>query len=249
MPDKKIKAVLFDLGETLVSFGKVSTVRLFRQGAKMSYKFLKAAGQPVDNFKYYCWRNLLSLRIHYWLSGITGKDFDALVLLKKIGTKMGIKLNEEQWRHLEWLWYEPLSRVAKVESGTAETLAALKKLGLKLGIVSNTFVNGSSLDKHLEQLGILDFFSVRVYSYEFDFRKPDARIFKAAAERIGETRESILFVGDRIGKDIKPAIKTGMTAVLKAAYTNAGKEIPEGVRKINQLSELPSLIKKINANS
>ena len=249
MPDKKIKAVLFDLGETLLNFGRVNTSRLFRQGAKTSYKFLKAAGQPVDNFKYYCWRNLLSLRIRYFLSNVTGKDFDALALLKKIGTKMGIKLNEEQWRHLEWLWYEPLSKVAKVEPETAETLAALKKLGLKLGIVSNTFVNGSSLDKHLEQLGILDFFSVRLYSYEFDFRKPSTQIFKAAAEKIGEMLENILFVGDRIDKDIKPAIKTGMQAVLKAAYTNAGKKIPKGVRKINRLSELPSLIKKINASS
>jgi len=247
MSDKKIKAVLFDLGETLLNFGKVNTTRLFRQGAKMSYKFLKTTGQPIGDFKYYCWRNLLSLRIRYFLSNITGKDFDALRLLKKIGTKMGIKLGEEQWRHLEWLWYEPLSKAAYVESDIAETLTKLKESGIKLGIVSNTFVNGSSLDKHLEQLGILDFFSVRLYSYEFDFRKPSTQMFKAAAEKIGEMLENILFVGDRIDKDIKPAIKTGMQAVLKAAYTNAGKKIPKGVRKINQLSELLALIEKNNA--
>jgi FMN phosphatase YigB (HAD superfamily) len=55
-----------------------------------------------------------------------------------------------------------------------------------------------------------------------------------------------LYVGDRIDKDIKPAIKSGMHAVLKAAYTNAGKKIPEGARKINQLSELAGLIETIN---
>jgi putative hydrolase of the HAD superfamily len=111
---------------------------------------------------------------------------------------------------MEWLWYEPLSKVSKVESDIAETLAALKELGLKLGIVSNTFITGSSLDKHLEQLGILDFFPIRVYSYEFDFRKPDARIFKAAAEKVGERLENIMFVGDRVDKDVKAASKTGM---------------------------------------
>jgi FMN phosphatase YigB (HAD superfamily) len=120
-------------------------------------------------------------------------------------------------------------------------------LGLKLGIVSNTFVTASSLDRHLEQYGILDFFPVRLYSYELDFRKPDARIFKAAAEKIGEKAENILFVGDRINKDIKPAAKAGMRAVLKAAYTNVGRELPKGVRKINKLSELPALIEKINS--
>jgi hypothetical protein len=38
-----------------------------------------------------------------------------------------------------------------------------------------------------------------------------------------------------------------MHAVLKDAYTNAGKTPPNGAWKINQISELPALIKKINA--
>ena len=249
MPDKKIKAVLFDLGETLLNYGRVNTTRLFRQGARLSYDFLKSCGQPVGNFNYYCWLNLMSLRIRHWLSSITKNDFNSLVLLRGIGTKKGIRLDRQQWRHFAWLWYEPLSKVGQAEPKIKETLTALKKLGLKLGIVSNTFVTGSSLERHLEQLGILDFFSVRVYSYEFDFRKPDARIFKVAAERIGETLENIMFVGDRIDTDIKPATKTGMQAVLKEAYTNIGKKIPKGVWKINRLSELPSLIEKINVGT
>jgi len=249
MPHKKIKAVLFDLGETLVNYGKVNTTRLFKQGARLSYDFLKSCGQPVGNFNYYCWRNLIALRIRHWLSSITKNDFNSLVLLRGIGTKKGIRLDRQQWRHFAWLWYEPLSKIGKAEPKTAETLAALKNSGLKLGIVSNTFVTGSSLEKHLEQLGILDFFSVRLYSYEFNFRKPDTRIFEAAAERIGEKLENILFVGDRIDKDIKPAAKTGMQTVLKAAYTNVGEKSPKGAWRINQLAELPALIEKINADA
>lgn len=226
MPNKKIKAVLFDLGETLLTFGRVDKARIYRQGARSTYDFLQSCGQPVVNFRYYYWRNLLLLRIHHWLSCIIKKDFDALELLKKSGTKRGIKLSDRQWHHLAWLWYEPLSKVAKAELKTKETLTVLKELGLKLGIVSNTFVNAYSLDKHLQQLGILDFFPVRLYSYEFDFRKPDARIFRAAADRLGEMLENILFVGDQINNDIKAAAKNGMHAVLKAAYTNAGKRPP-----------------------
>ncbi|MHC4659965.1 MAG: HAD family hydrolase [Planctomycetota bacterium] len=247
MPDKKIKAVLFDLGETLLNYGKVNTTRLFRQGARLSYDFLKSLGQPVGNFEYYCWRNLIALRIRRWISNITKNDFNSLVLLRGIGTKKGIKLDRQQWRHFAWLWYEPLSKVSQAEPEAAETLTELKKMGLKLGIVSNTFVNGSSLEKHLEQLGLLDFFTVKLYSYEFNFRKPDSRIFRVAAERIGEMLENILFVGDRIDTDVKPAVRTGMQAVLKAAYTNTGKKTPKGAWKINQLFELPALIEKNNA--
>jgi HAD superfamily hydrolase (TIGR01549 family) len=249
LPDKKIKAVLFDLGDTLLNFGQVNTTRLFRQGARLSYDFLKSCSQPVGNFQYYCWRNLMGLRIRHLLSNITKKDFNSLALLRRIGIKKGIRLDGKQWRHFGWLWYEPLSKVATTEPKIKETLAVLKNLGLKLGIVSNTFVNGCSLDKHLKQLGILDFFTVRVYSYEFDFRKPNTQIFKVAAKRIGETLENILYVGDRIDKDIKPAVKTGMQAVLKAAYTNAGKKVPQGAWKINRLCELPGLVKRINAEA
>ncbi|UCC21514.1 MAG: HAD family hydrolase, partial [Planctomycetota bacterium] len=77
--------------------------------------------------------------------------------------------------------------------------------------------------------------------------KPDARIFKAAAEKMGEMPQNIMFVGDRIDKDIQPAAKAGMWAVLKAAYTNIGKQIPQGIWKVDELAELPALIKRINA--
>ena len=245
----EIKAILFDLGETLLNFGKFKATRLFRQGARLSYDFLKSCGQPTGSFEYYCWRNLIALRIRHLVSDITRNDFNSSALLRQIGTKKGIRLDGQQWRHFAWLWYEPLSRVATTEPKIKENLTALKELGLKLGIVSNTFVSGWSLEKHLEQLGILDFFTVRVYSYEFDFRKPDARIFKIAAERLDETMENILYVGDRIDNDIKPALRAGMQAVLKAAYTNAGKKTPKGAWKIEFLSELPALIEKINAGS
>jgi FMN phosphatase YigB (HAD superfamily) len=72
-------------------------------------------------------------------------------------------------------------------------------------------------------------------------------MFKISAERIGEAVENILYVGDRIDMDIIPTLKIGMHAVLKDAYTNAGKELPDGAWKIPSISELPALIKKINA--
>ena len=245
--NNQIKAVLFDLGETLLDFGKVKTTRLFRQGARLSYDYLKSCGQPVGNFEYYCWSNLIALRFRHFISNITKNDINSTALLRRIGTKKGIKLDAEQWRHFAWLWYQPLSKIATTDQKIKETLISLKGLGLKLGILSNTFVNAYSLEKHLKQLGILDFFTVRMYSYQFDFRKPDLRIFKIAAERIGEAVENILYVGDRIDMDIEPALKVGMQPVLKAAYTNAGKTPPNGAWKIEHLSELPVLIEKNNA--
>lgn len=246
MTDKKIKALLFDLGDTLLDFGKINPGKIFRQGAGLSYDFLKSCGQPVGSFKYYCLWNMAALQFRRLISNITRNDFNSLSLLRWAGMKKGVRLDGDQWRHFAWLWYEPLYKVATVEPDIKETLTKLKNSGLKLGIVSNTFVCGDSLEKHMEQVGILDFFGPRMYSYEFNFRKPDPRIFKIAAERIGEAPGNILFVGDRINMDIRPAIKVGMKAVMKTAYTNNGKKIPDSAWKINHISELPALIEKIN---
>jgi len=245
--DYKIKAVFFDLGETLLTFGRVNTTRLFRQSARLSYTFLKNLSQPVGNFRRYCFKNLFHMRIHYVLSNIIKKDFDAFALLKKVNNKL--KLSDSQWQHLAWLWYEPLSKLAKVESDIIQTLTALVNLNLRLGILSNTFIHSSSLEKHLSQFNILDFFTVRLYSYQFRFRKPDVRIFKSAAEKIGELPKNILFVGDLISTDIKPALKAGMRTVLKSAYTNECKKVPQTVLRINRLSELPDLVQKINSQA
>jgi putative hydrolase of the HAD superfamily len=245
--EAKIKAVLFDLGETLLNFGRFSATRAFRQGARLSYDYLKSCGQPVGNFEYYCWLNLIVLRVRHIISGILKNDFNSTALLRRLGRRKGVTLDGDQWRHFAWLWYEPLSKIATIEPKIKETLAALEKMGLKLGILSNTFVNGHSLEKHLEQVGILDFFPIRLYSYEFNFRKPDTRIFRIAAGRVGEAVENIMYVGDRIDKDIVPTLKIGMHAALKDAYTNAGETPPDGAWKITRVSELPALIKKINS--
>jgi HAD superfamily hydrolase (TIGR01549 family) len=242
-----IKAVLFDLGDTLLNFGRIQANRVFRQSARLTYDYLVKNGQPAGSFKWYCLRNFIALRLQNLWADITSRDFDALSLLKKSGTKRGYKLTDAQWREVGWLWYEPLGKIATVEPDIKDTLAGLCRMGLKLGILTNTFISACSLDRHLAQAGILDFFPCRLYSYQFNFRKPDRRIFKAAIAKIGEPAENTLFVGDRLDRDIWPALKAGMRAVLKSAYTNAGKNVPTGAWKIERLYELPALIEKINA--
>lgn len=243
-----IRAVLFDLGETLLTFGKVPTTKLILQGARSSYDFLAEQGQPVGSFAGYFLRYLVRLRLRYFLAEFRGKDFDSLALLEQVGRKEGVDFSRRQWEEVIWRWYEPLSRRADIEPDLHETLTHLTESGIKLGIVSNTFVNRASLDRQLADLGLLDFFPVRLYSYELAMRKPDPRVFGIAAERIGEAPQNILFVGDRIDADIQAALDCGMRAALKEAYTNAGKDIPGGAWKIRRIAELPTLVERTNSS-
>lgn len=245
----EIKAVLFDLGETLLNFGKVKTTKLILQGARSSYDFLKDQDQPVGSFPGYFLRYLVRLRLRHFLAEFRGRDFDSLALLQEVGRKEGVDFSREQWEEVIWRWYEPLSVLAEIEPDLHETLARLTESGLKLGIVSNTFVNRASLERQLKELGLLDFFCMRVYSYELGMRKPDPRVFQIAAERIGQAPENILFVGDRVDMDVQPALACGIRAALKDAYTNAGKNSPPGAWKIQHISELPVLIEQANAKT
>ena len=182
----KIKAVLFDLGDTLLNFGDVDVPTVFKEGAKSTYSFLKEAGQPVGNFKRYAFRNFFAVKWRTFISDITGNDFDSLELLKKIGKKKKYNLDEAQWRKVAELWYEPLKKFGHPEDDIHETLGKLKEMGLKLGIVSNTFVTAFSLDKHMSQAGLDGFFDFVLYSYQVPWRKPGKKIFSYAAEKIGE---------------------------------------------------------------
>ncbi len=248
MVQTRIKAVLFDLGETLVNFGKIDSGRLFKEAGRRSYTFLKKLNQPVGRFRRYFWRNMWGLYVRYYISLVTGRDFDSLALLEKYGRMRGFNLSREEWQELNWLWYEPLRKRARTEPDLAETLTKLTQAGLKLGIVSNTFVSSGALDRHLAEEGLISFFDTRVYSCEFGFRKPDKRIFLEAARQVGAEPANIIYVGDRINKDVKGALRAGMKPVLKNAYTNAGKKPPTGVERIERISELPELVGKINGD-
>jgi len=239
---------LFDLGETLLTFGRVDTSYYFKLGAKLTYNYLKQLEQPVGNFSVYRFRNLFAIRWQYFLSSISGNDFDALGLLKRIGLRRSYHLSEDQWDQLCWLWYEPLSTQGKVEANIKDTLGKLRDMNLKLGILSNTFINSSSLNRQLSNLEILEYFDEIMYSYEFDSRKPSEKIFIEASEKIGVAPGKIVFVGDRIDKDIRPALKLGMTAVLKDAYANTGKKTPEGAYRIKTISQLPNIVESTNCS-
>lgn len=247
---EQIRAVLFDLGDTLINFGRVSALGLFGKSCRLTYDFLKNNDQPVGNYPLYYAKNISSIYFHLLISKISGKDFDAYDVLKKNCRKYGIKLDDEQTEQLLWLWYQPLYRKSTTEENLADTLRRLKEeQNLKLGIVSNTFIPRSCLDRHLKELGIIDYFDFQLYSCEFTCRKPTPDIFIEAADRIEVRLPHIAFVGDRIDKDIKSALMLDMTAVLKKAYTNHNDKIPEKAHRIRRLHELPDLIKNLNSKN
>ncbi|MBN1786760.1 MAG: HAD family hydrolase [Sedimentisphaerales bacterium] len=243
MTEKKIQAVVFDLGDTILNFGKVDAKALFKEGGKKAHQLLKDLGQPVGELKPFLVRHLLTIRAMNLWSNIIKRDFDSLEILKKINTKKGVKLTDTQWQDFAWCWYEPLAKCAKIETDLKETLSKIKQTGAKIGLLSNTFINKTTLEKHLAQLDILKFFDAKLYSYQFKFRKPNKKIFIEAAKKLNCNPSNILFVGDRVDTDIIGALGANMLAAIKETYTNTLAKIPKDVIKIEKLAELVEIVK------
>jgi HAD superfamily hydrolase (TIGR01549 family) len=212
---KRIQGILFDLGDTLLNFGVIDVPALFQAGAKLAYDQLQAWGLAVPRFARYHRKQLWGIRWSYFKSYLTGREFNAAALIARLHEKMGYHLTPEQVRELAWLWYRPLREVAKTEADLPATMERFRRDGLVLGAVSNTFVPGEVLDRHLREEGLLDLLPVRIYSCDVGHRKPDRAIFQIAAKRTGLPPGATLFVGDLLQADIRGARRAGMISVLK----------------------------------
>ena len=241
-----IQGVLFDLGDTLIDFGRVDIDHLFAQGARLAYDYLRSLNQPLPDFSLFHRWQLRAIRFRWLISRFTGREFNSMEVLGRISKKIGQKLTDKQTEELAWLWYEPLSKCAKVEDGIINVLDELSSKGLKLAIVSNTFVPAVVLDRHLSQLGLLEYFPIRVYSCDVNYRKPDRRIFSICLDRLNLSPQDAMFVGDQIKVDIIGAKRVGMVSVLKDP---SGKKRHWRIRpdyRITSLKQLPGIINQHN---
>lgn len=115
-----------------------------------------------------------------------------------------------------------------------EVLRALKRRGLRIGVVTN----GPSLmqNRKLDVSGLRPLLDIAVVSGDEGVHKPDPEIFRRAAARLGVACESCLYVGDHLVNDVQGARAAGMHPV----YINAfGRDQhPDGVPEITNLCEL-----------
>jgi putative hydrolase of the HAD superfamily len=235
-----LQAILFDLGDTLLDFEPMDTRAEFKRAAKLTYDHLAAAGASLPDFDRYTRVYYRAVRWAYFWAKLRRREFDSFTLLRSFHQRMGLPLDDELMRELAWLWFAPVTEHTRIEENLIPTLEAMRGAGLRLGVISNTFVPGFVHDRHLEMTGLLEFFSVRVYSSGVGYRKPDRRIFQAALRQLDVPAQQTLFVGDLVKTDIIGARRMGMRTALKQPYANARRHriADHVVRKIADLMHL-----------
>ncbi len=204
MTERPYRAVLFDFGGVLTSPVQVAIARFFVETGVRPERFsavmVDAYGSPpVD-------------AIDGWhASGLVAALETGRLPLQDFETQLAAALSEGLAAPLR---AEGLA--ARLFDGLEPnpemlwTVAAVRRLGLRTAVVSNTWGAPPVLDD------MADLFDALVLSHEEGCRKPDAAIYLLAATRLGVAPEACVFVDD-IPVNVEGAEAVGMAGVLHRA--------------------------------
>ncbi|MGP8302133.1 HAD family hydrolase [Streptomyces inhibens] len=127
-------------------------------------------------------------------------------------------------------------------------LAALRDAGQWLGIAGNQTVRAGGILRSL----FTDDVDLIGTSDDWGASKPDPLFFERVADVVPFENDQILYVGDRVDNDLRPAVSAGMhTALVHRGpwatiqwNTVEARELP--TFRIESLAELPEAITKFN---
>ena len=220
-----LKAVLFDLGDTLIktpciitNFQKI----LEAHGIHRTQDEILTAYEESE--KRFSMELMKIMFDEFWIKRNN-------MLLEKLGIFGRIDLakiiTEEWWDHADVSVYPDVN----------ETLIELKRRGLKTGIITNGLQ--SDLAKLLTKTGLnTNAFDIIITVDPIGLMKPEREIFHHALEKIQVSPNEALFVGDTVEYDYEGAKKAG----LKALLIDRDGKINENVEKIRDLREILALV-------
>ena len=230
----KIKAVLFDLYGTLVGF-EPSRFVIQSQVAKKYDLFLTEAGVSKGYFladKFMAEQNAVNpIRS---MSIVEKEEFFARyeqLVLSGDGLEVELSLCKKIFKELQNISYSMV-----LYEDVIPTLNSLRKLNLKLGLISNMDKSGSEI---LDEFNLSSYMDVCITSKEAKVEKPDSKIFNMALSKLDIDATNSIYIGDQILSDIEGAKNSKMLPILidrESSHTDYQGQ------KISDLSKLIDLL-------
>jgi 2-haloalkanoic acid dehalogenase type II len=201
-----IKAVLFDLGNTLVktwipelTYEKV----LASLGIRRSVEEIRQAlAKTEEEFKLHKYRLTYGKVPYkeYW------DRWDSLVL-----KHLGVSENRRLVREIQTRWFDHAD--CEIYPDVKHTLSKLKQRGLKTGLISTAYEE--DIDAISKKAGLeTSLFDIVIGANTIKEEKPHPDVFKCALEKLNVKPEETLFIGDNIDADYRGAENVGIHALL-----------------------------------
>ncbi len=244
----RIKAVIFDLGGTLIDYlgGAASWPAMEVPGVQALHSCLAAAGFPIEA-EVFCDGFIRGIE-NSWRAAIEGAgDPPTLAsLVDEVCVAAGFGLTAELRQAAVAAYCAPIAEAAVVGDGARDVLEWLQARRVRLGLISNTVWPGDAHRRDLERHGLLDYFHATLFSSETGLWKPDPRVFERALDALGTSAAETVYIGDQLAEDIGGARRAGLRGVLFG-------DLPQNVDRreimaaephaqISSLRELPDLL-------
>lgn len=236
-----IEAVVFDWGGTLSEYAQIELYDMWKLAAEHLSRVTGLAEAVLTT-------QLLEAELRYWEGVKHSQRTGTLAeILAAESRALGLDVSEAvlieaAQRHLD-AWTPHIRH--HEDAGVA--LASLKRMGLKLGLLSNTHWPEAFHEHFLERDGLLDLLEVRAYTSSMSHSKPHPAAFLHVLERLGVSPERAVMVGDRPVDDVWGAQQLGMRGVWRphSGSPELAEVRPDAT--IQRLSELPALIARFDA--
>lgn len=221
-----LRAVLFDLGGTLVY--QTNSTKVFKrllqdQGIKRSLAEVDRAFNAVQ--KRLPPRRFEHMPLRKYFQSLN------LLTLKELGVT---KDQSRLARLIDRKWFER----AKIRTfpETKRVLGELRRLGIKVGLVTNLY--DLDVRRILHEFNLARKFDVVVTAEEVGRVKPHSSLFRLALRKLRVRPSQTIFVGDNLEMDCMGAAKVGITPVLIDREGRGARDI----RSIRSLEEVLLLI-------
>jgi HAD superfamily hydrolase (TIGR01549 family) len=251
-----IKAVLFDLGDTLWHYPEMRPRDEVREETtRRLLALIKRWGYEINLD-----RRIIGRDIRLAITEATEDAFEGDLrspdypeICRQVARRLGMRITREQAEELWDTWnLEGQFLGRRLYPDVLDTLRWLKERGYRLGSVTNRGWSGPRFWKEMDELGLTPFFEVVSISCEVGYLKPHPAIFWHALERMGLRPEEAAMVGDHLRADVAGAKALGMVAIWRrppqgepvAPTEDApddGAEVPPDytIDAIGQIRELP----------
>ena len=212
-----IRAVIFDLWGTLIYDDPEISEQRNRLRLRSAHETLATMGyayEPADIEAAFLAAGTELARIHETERDISTRGRTVLYL-RHLDDTLAERLSDDAWQRLDEAILTPaLTHRPPMLDGAADVLAALKGLGLSVGLISNTGITpGVVLTRLLDDMGLGAHFDLTVFSDEVELSKPAPAIFAHALDEMDLAPGEAAFVGDQPVLDVLGARRAGMWMV------------------------------------
>ena len=192
----KFEAVIFDLFGTLVDdFG--SSV------GPMHQEMAGALAVPYEQFMQH-WGQTAKMRIIGTFETVEAN-------IKYVCDTMNVHPRADQLSNAVEIRMKYIGQALRPRQDAISTVSGLKNEGHKIGLLSNCSIEIPIL---WQETAFADLFDTTIFSSRERLKKPDARIFNLACERLGTMPASCLYIADGEDHELKAAASVGLHPVL-----------------------------------